>query len=54
MSNSVLRLWRELQGAEDRMVAKGAHRPAQGLLGIENIRKCIHPFQKDHKFVLTI
>lgn len=48
------RLSRESQRAEDRTVAKGARRPAKGLLGIENIKKCTQLFPKDHKFVLTI
>lgn len=54
MWNSVQRLSRELRWAEDWMVVKGARRPGKGLLGIEDIKKPIQLFHKDHKFVPTI
>lgn len=52
MWNSLQRLSRELERAEDKMVAKGARIPLKSLLGAENmLKKCIRPFQKDRKFV---
>lgn len=39
MWNSLQRLSRELQRAEDKMVAKGARIPLKSLLGTENMLK---------------